>query len=152
MDRQERIDFILEHYESPRHYGPTDPADMVMQGGNPGCGDIITVYLKADENDAIAGLSFEGAGCTISQAATSMVMEMFESKTLTDIENTAQDTIIDLLGREIAATRLRCATLGLTTVQNAVRELRRQRLAREYGVILPETRSRGFVAMSEVTG
>ena len=109
MDRQERIDFILEHYESPRHYGPTDPADMVMQGGNPGCGDIITVYLKADENDAIAGLSFEGAGCTISQAATSMVMEMFESKTLTDIENTAQDTIIDLLGREIAATRLRCA-------------------------------------------
>lgn len=152
MDRQERIDFILEHYESPRHYGPTDPADMVMQGGNPGCGDIITVYLKADENDAIAGLSFEGAGCTISQAATSMVMEMFESKTLADIENTAQDTIIDLLGREIAATRLRCATLGLTTVQNAVRELRRQRLAREYGVILPETRSQGFVAMSEVTG
>ena len=152
MDRQERIDFILEHYESPRHYGPTDPADLVMQGGNPGCGDIITVYLKADENDAIAGLSFEGAGCTISQAATSMVMEMFESKTLTDIENTAQDTIIDLLGREIAATRLRCATLGLTTVQNAVRELRRQRLAREYGVILPETRSQGFVAMSEVTG
>lgn len=152
MDRQERIDFILEHYESPRHYGPTDPADMVMQGGNPGCGDIITVYLKADENDAIAGLSFEGAGCTISQAATSMVMEMFESKTLTDIENTAQDAIIDLLGREIAATRLRCATLGLTTVQNAVRELRRQRLAREYGVILPETRSQGFVAMSEVTG
>ena len=107
MDRQERIDFILEHYESPRHYGPTDPADMVMQGGNPGCGDIITVYLKADENDAIAGLSFEGAGCTISQAATSMVMEMFESKTLTDIENTAQDTIIDLLGRAIAATRPR---------------------------------------------
>ena len=152
MDRQERIDFILEHYESPRNYGPTDPADMEMQGGNPGCGDIITVYLKADENDAIAGLSFEGAGCTISQAATSMVMEMFESKTLTDIENTAQDTIIDLLGREIAATRLRCATLGLTTVQNAVRELRRQRLAREYGVILPETRSQGFVAMSEVTG
>lgn len=152
MDRQERIDFILEHYESPRHYGPTDPADMVMQGGNPGCGDIITVYLKADENDAIAGLSFEGAGCTISQAATSMVMEMFESKTLADIENTAQDTIIDLLGREIAATRLRCATLGLTTVQNAVRELRRQRLARAYGVILPETRSQGFVAMSEVTG
>ncbi len=152
MDRQERIDFILEHYESPRHYGPTDPTDMVMQGGNPGCGDIITVYLTTDEHGHIAGLSFEGAGCTISQAATSMVMEMFESKTLTDIENTAQDTIIDLLGREIAATRLRCATLGLTTVQNAVRELRRQHLAREYGVILPETRSRGFVAMNEVTG
>ena len=74
MDRQAKIDFILEHYEDPRHYGPTDPADVVMQGGNPGCGDIITIYLKSDEHDHIRGLSFEGAGCTISQAAASMVM------------------------------------------------------------------------------
>lgn len=152
MDRQERIDFILEHYESPRHYGPTDPADMVMQGGNPGCGDIVTVYLKTAGNDAITGLSFQGAGCTISQAAASLVMEMFEGKTLTDIERTDQDVIIDLLGRDIVATRLRCATLGLTTVQNAVRELRHQRLAQEFGVTLPETRARGFVAVSEVAG
>ena len=152
MDRQAKIDFILEHYEDPRHYGPTDPADVVMQGGNPGCGDIITVYLKSDEHDHIRGLSFEGAGCTISQAAASMVMEMFADKTLTDIESAPQDMIIDLLGREIAATRLRCATLGLTTAQNAVRELRRQRLAHEYGIALPEARSQAFVAVDEVSG
>ncbi len=152
MDRQAKIDFILEHYEDPRHYGPTDPADVVMQGGNPGCGDIITIYLKSDEHDHIRGLSFEGAGCTISQAAASMVMEMFADKTLTDIESAPQDMIIDLLGREIAATRLRCATLGLTTAQNAVRELRRQRLAHEYGIALPEARSQAFVAVDEVSG
>jgi len=152
VDRQAKIDFILEHYEDPRHYGPTDPADVVMQGGNPGCGDIITIYLKSDEHDHIRGLSFEGAGCTISQAAASMVMEMFADKTLTDIESAPQDMIIDLLGREIAATRLRCATLGLTTAQNAVRELRRQRLAHEYGIALPEARSQAFVAVDEVSG
>lgn len=152
MDRQAKIDFILEHYEDPRHYGPTDPADVVMQGGNPGCGDIITIYLKSDAHDHIRALSFEGAGCTISQAAASMVMEMFEDKTLTDIESAPQDVIIDLLGREIAATRLRCATLGLTTAQNAVRELRRQRLAHEYGITLPEARSQAFVAVDEVSG
>lgn len=152
MDRQAKIDFILEHYEDPRHYGPTDPADVVIQGGNPGCGDIITVYLKTDEHDHISGLSFEGAGCTISQAATSMVMEMFENKTLADVEETPQDVILDLLGREIAATRLRCATLGLTTVKNAVTELRRQRLAQEYGIVLPDTRSHGFVPVDEVAG
>ena len=152
MDRQAKIDFILEHYEDPRHYGPTDPADVVMQGGNPGCGDIITIYLKSDEHDHIRGLSFEGAGCTISQAAASMVLEMFADKTLTDIESAPQEMIIDLLGREIAATRLRCATLGLTTAQNAVRELRRQRLAHEYGIALPEARSQAFVAVDEVSG
>ena len=81
-----------------------------------------------------------------------MVMEMFENKTLPDIESAPQDTIIDLLGREIAATRLRCATLGLTTVKNAVTELRRQRLAQEYGIVLPEARGHGFVSVDEVAG
>ncbi len=152
MDRQAKIDFILDHYETPRGYGVTDPADVVMQGGNPGCGDIVTVYVQTNGSEQVTGLSFEGDGCTISQAAASMVMEMFAGKTLADIENTDSNVIIDLLGREIAATRLRCATLGLTTAQNAVRELRRQRMAAAYGVTLPEHRSEGFVPLDEVEG
>ncbi len=150
MDRQAKIDFILEHYESPRGHGVTDPADVVMQGGNPGCGDIVTVYLQTDGNEQITGLSFEGEGCTISQAATSMVMEMFAGKTLHEIEAADSNVIIDLLGREIVATRLRCATLGLTTAQNAVNELRRQRMAAAHGISLPTHRSEGFVPLDEV--
>ena len=150
MDRQAKIDFILDHYEDPRGHGVTKPADIVMQGGNPGCGDIVTIYLQTDGAQQVTGLSFEGEGCTISQAATSMVMEMFQGRTLEDIENTESSAIIDLIGREIASTRLRCATLGLTTAQNAVRELRRQRLAAAYGVTLPEHRSEGFVPLDEI--
>lgn len=152
MDRQSQIDFILDHYEAPRGHGVTNPADVVMQGGNPGCGDIVTIYVQTDGSEQITGLSFEGEGCTISQAATSMVMEMFAGKTLADIENSDSNVIIDLLGREIATTRLRCATLGLTTTQNAVNALRRQRMAAAHGVSLPQDRATGSVPLGKVEG
>jgi NifU-like protein involved in Fe-S cluster formation len=56
-----------------------------------------------------------------------MVTEMFHGKTLEDVENTPADVILEMLGRELAATRLKCATLGLNTTKEAVRQARRQR-------------------------
>ena len=126
MDRQARIDFILDHYENPRHYGPLAEATIIQKGGNPGCGDVVTFYLKVDGDDRIRRISFEGDGCTISQAASSIVTEMFTGKTLADVEATSPDVILDLLGREIAGTRLKCAMLGLNTTKEAVRALRRE--------------------------
>lgn len=126
MDRQAQIDFILDHYESPRHYGPLERPTIVQKGGNPGCGDVVTFYLAVDGGGRISAISFEGDGCTISQAASSMVTEMFTGKTIEDVESTSPDTILDLLGREIAGTRLKCAMLGLNTTKEAVRELRRR--------------------------
>ena len=126
MDRQAQIDFILDHYESPRHYGPLTDASVVQKGGNPGCGDVVTFYLKVDGDGRITGISFEGEGCTISQAACSIVAEMFTGKRLADVEATTSDVILDILGREIAGTRLKCATLGLNTTKEAVRVLKRR--------------------------
>ena len=123
MDRQAQIDFILDHYENPRHRGALVDATIVQRGGNPGCGDDVTFYLKADGEGQIGAISFEGDGCTISQAACSIVAEMFSGKTLAEVEATSPDVILDLLGREIAGTRLKCATLGLNTVKEAVRRL-----------------------------
>ena len=125
MDRQAQIDFILDHYESPRHYGPLTDASIVQKGGNPGCGDVVTFYLKVDGDGRIAAISFEGEGCTISQAACSIVTDMFIGKTLADVEATSSDALLDILGREVAGTRLKCATLGLNTTKEAVRVLRR---------------------------
>jgi nitrogen fixation NifU-like protein len=126
VDRQAQIDFILDHYESPRHYGALADATVVQKGGNPGCGDVVTFYLKVDGDGRIGAISFEGAGCTISQAASSLVTEMFTGKTLAEVDATPSDAILDILGREIAGTRLKCATLGLNTAKEAVRVLRRQ--------------------------
>ncbi len=127
MDRQQQIDFILDHYENPRHYGAIDTATVVQKGGNPGCGDVVAFYLKLSEDGKIEDISFEGEGCTISQAGASIVTEMFLGKTLGDVEKTPAEVILDILGREIAATRLKCAVLGLNTVKEAVRVARRNR-------------------------
>lgn len=126
MDRQAQIDFILDHYENPRHYGSLEDPSVMQRGGNPGCGDVVTFYLKIDGGGRIDAISFEGEGCTISQAGSSIVTEMFTGKTLADVEATSSEAILDLLGREIAGTRLKCATLGLNTTKEAVRRLRQE--------------------------
>lgn len=126
MDRQAQIDFILDHYENPRHHGSLENASVVQKGGNPGCGDVVTFYLIVDGDGRIEHISFEGEGCTISMAASSMVAEMCTGKTLTEVESMPSDVILDQLGRELAATRPRCATLGLDTTKKAVQELRRR--------------------------
>jgi nitrogen fixation protein NifU and related proteins len=127
VDRQAQIDFILDHYENPRHYGPLENPSVIQKGGNPGCGDVVTFYLHVADDERVSGISFEGDGCTISLAASSVVTEMFAGKTLAEIEVTPSEAILDILGREIAGTRLKCATLGLNTTKEAVRALRRER-------------------------
>jgi nitrogen fixation NifU-like protein len=138
VDRQAQIDFILDHYENPRHYGPLENPSVIQKGGNPGCGDVVTFYLSVDGDDQVSEISFEGDGCTISLAASSVVTEMFTGKTLAEIEATSSEAILEILGREIAGTRLKCATLGLNTTKEAVRMLRREvHLQPRVSTILP---------------
>lgn len=120
--RQESIDFILDHYENPRHHGPMDNPHLVMQGGNPGCGDIVTLYLRLDADRRVIAVSFEGEGCTISQAAASLVTEKVMGLTLAEISALSHEALIDELGRDVVAPRLRCATLALNTVKLAEKQ------------------------------
>jgi nitrogen fixation NifU-like protein len=125
LDRQAQVDLILDHYENPRHRGPLPGATVVRKGSNPGCGDVVTFYLSVGPSDSVAAISFEAEGCTISQAAASMVAEMFAGKTLADVEQTPTNAIVEMIGPEIAGARFGCATLGLTTVKEAVKAIRR---------------------------
>ena len=119
MDRQSQIEFILDHYEHPRNHGKLEGADVVSEGGNPGCGDIVTIYLKVDEENRVQQVTFEGQGCTISQAAASLVTEMVTGQPLDEVLDLSYDAIIDELGREVVMSRPRCATLALGTVKAA---------------------------------
>lgn len=128
LSREEQIEFIVEHYEDPINWGSIDDADVVQKMGNPGCGDIVTVYLKFNGDDRLERVSFEGEGCTISMAGTSMVMEMVEGKPMEEVESIRQDAVIDILGRELAMTRPRCSTLGLSAVRQGLKEYRKNQL------------------------
>ncbi|HET7037751.1 MAG TPA: iron-sulfur cluster assembly scaffold protein [Thermomicrobiaceae bacterium] len=137
MDRQEQIEILLDHYEHPRNRHANEQADVIMPGGNPGCGDIVTVYLTVgDDQKSIKDVSFTGEGCTISQAAASILMELIEDEswTLEDIVNTDYHTMVDLLGKEAVQMRPRCATLALGTLKAAVKKLERDRLRAEAGL------------------
>ena len=122
VDRQAAIDNLLDLYENPTHRGPLADADVSMPGGNPGCGDIVTIHLKVGEGDKVETIMFEGEGCTISQAAAEMVAERMEGASLEEIEDLQHDVIIDQLGREVVMSRPRCATLALGTLKQAVQQ------------------------------
>ena len=137
MDRQEQIEILLDHYEHPRNRHADEHADVIMPGGNPGCGDVITIYLSVGQDGkTIESVSFEGEGCTISQAGASILMELIEDEgwTIDDIVNTDYNTMIDLLGKEAVQMRPRCATLALGTLKAAARKYEREKLMREHGI------------------
>ena len=132
-----QIQILLDHYQRPRHRGTLEDADVQMPGGNPGCGDVVTLYLKgAEDQEHIEEASYEGEGCTISMAATSMLLEQVHSGDLTMDQVLQMDynEMIEQLGRQIVASRPKCATLGLGTLKAAIRKYQRDRRLAEAGV------------------
>ena len=126
LTRQEQMEFILDHYENPRHKGALDDAEAVVEGGNPGCGDIVKVYLKVNDGHIIA--TFEGEGCTISQASASYLMDEVNGKTLEEALAIDYEALMENLGKEIVEQRTRCATLSLDTLRAAIRQREREQL------------------------
>ena len=136
-----QIQILTDYYNNPRHYGALEDADVEMPGGNPGCGDVVTVYLKGEEDhEHIGGVSYEGEGCTISMAASSMLLEqVVEGKlTMEDVLEMDYNEMIDQLGRQIVASRPKCATLGLGTLKAAIRKYQKDRRLEEAGISRPQ--------------
>jgi nitrogen fixation NifU-like protein len=130
-------DNILDHYKSPRNHGAIEAADVSAEGMNPLCGDQLTIDLKIDDG-RIEQIRFHGKGCSISQAATSMLTELVEGKTVEEAAAISREDVEAELGIPLSPVRLKCALLGLGTLRVA--------LNRHSGVPLPE----GFAGMDEV--
>ena len=127
MDRKERVAFLVEHFGNPRHKGVLEGADVAMPGGSPECGGSVVVYLKGDGNGGIGDLSWTGQGDTISMGATSVIVERVrdENLTLQGVLDLSYEAFMDSLGRDVIGSRTRNATLGLSTLKNAVRKYQR---------------------------
>src|SRR5579884_934813 len=123
LDRQAHLELLLEHYQQPRFREKLPDADVAMPGGNPGCGDVVSVYLKVarpeGQPERIEQVGWIGSGCTISQAAASVVAEIVneEHPTLDEVLEMSYEDLVDTLGREVVSTRPRCATLALGTLK-----------------------------------
>ena len=146
MDRQTQIETLLDHFNNPRNRQKMEGADVTMPGGNPGCGDVVTIFLRVDDTQdptKVRELSFVGSGCTISQAAASILMEMVngDKPALDQVLAMDYEDMVDVLGRETVSSRPRCATLALGTLKAAVKRYQRNKLREEHGLAPEATAS-----------
>ena len=112
---------ILDHYKNPRGHGVIDDADAQAEGLNPLCGDEVSIYVQfADDGETIDEVKFSGRGCAISQAATSMLMDMTTGRTATEVATMAKEELLEEIGIPLTPVRLKCAILGLTTLKLAL--------------------------------
>ena len=122
---------ILDHYKNPRGHGLLEGADAVAEGQNPLCGDEVTVSVRfGADGETIEQVGFEGRGCAISQAATSMLTELVQGRTAAEVAGLPKEELLDEIGIPLTPVRLKCAILGLGVLKVA--------LHRSKGTPLPE--------------
>ena len=110
---------ILEHYKRPRNFGPLEEFDLEFEDSNPFCGDEQHIRIRLDGEGRVADVRFEGKGCAISTAATSLLSDELAGMTREQLLKLDKEFVLGLLGIEISATRMKCALLGLKVVKGA---------------------------------
>ncbi len=129
---------ILDHYRTPRNKGRLEPHDVALERNNPLCGDEIELFVRFD-GDTVEGITFEGKGCSISQASASMMTEKVGGLSAKDSAALAEsikrmmageeegddDTLGDLVSLKGVVkypVRIKCALLGWNTLLEALQE------------------------------
>jgi nitrogen fixation NifU-like protein len=122
---------ILDHYKNPRGHGVIAGADAEAEGQNPLCGDEVSIAVAFD-GDTIADVKFQGRGCAISQAATSMLMDMVKGRSAEEVASMSRDELLEEVGIPLTPVRLKCALLGLGVLKLALHKGRGTPLPEEW--------------------
>ena len=124
---------ILDHYKNPRGHGLIEDADAQAEGQNPLCGDEVTVSVRFGNGDTVEEIGFEGRGCAISQAATSMLTELVRGRTAQEVAAMEKDELLEEIGIPLTPVRLKCAILGLGVLKVALHKSKGTPLPDEWG-------------------
>ena len=116
---------ILDHYKNPHNYGLIEPSDAQAEGQNPLCGDEVSVSIRfGPDGETIEAIGFEGRGCAISQAATSMLTDIVRGRTASEVAALPKEEILAEVGIPLTPVRMKCAILGLGVVKVALNRAR----------------------------
>ena len=110
---------ILEHYKRPRCHGTLENPDVTFEDANPLCGDRIRMDFRIT-GEVLEAVRFSGHGCSISQAAASMLCEHVEGLPLEQIKTLGREDVLEMLGIELGPVRLKCALLALKTLKAGI--------------------------------
>ena len=130
---------ILDHYKNPRGHGVIEDADAHAEGLNPLCGDEVTIYVQfEDDGETIDEVKFSGRGCAISQASTSMLMEMVKGRKAGEIAGLPKEALLEEIGIPLTPIRLKCALLGLGVLKVALHRAKGTPLPAEWAGLASE--------------
>lgn len=115
-------DKVIEHFMSPRNAGSMPDADGIGNGGDPSCGDSLTIYIKV-KNNIISDISFLVFGCVAAIATSSMTTELVKGKPLEEALKLTDTDITEALGG-LPENKLHCSVLGATALKNAIENYR----------------------------
>jgi nitrogen fixation protein NifU and related proteins len=131
---------ILDHYKNPRSHGLLEAPDAIAEGQNPLCGDEVSVSVRFGDGDRIEEIGFEGRGCAISQAATSMLTELVRGRSADEVASMPKDELLEQIGIPLTPVRLKCAILGLGVLKLALHKAKGTPLPEEWGTAANELR------------
>ncbi|KKW42542.1 MAG: SUF system FeS assembly protein, NifU family [Candidatus Magasanikbacteria bacterium GW2011_GWA2_56_11] len=112
-------EMILELFRHPLNKKIPKRYDVKRRGLNPSCGDEIEVMIAWEEGK-LSDIGHQGQGCAISQAAASLITDYVKGKTATEILSITNTDMINMLGIPVSYTRIKCALLCLSTIQDAL--------------------------------
>lgn len=112
-------DVIRERWRRPRFRGELPDATAVAEDVNPLCGDRVRMMVRVNDGQ-IAAARFAGDSCAICTASADVISESIEGKSPAEATKLTSEDVLTILQTDVRPTRLRCVTLPLTVLQQAL--------------------------------
>jgi nitrogen fixation NifU-like protein len=117
---------VLELFRNPKNLGKMDDATVTAVAGNPMCGDMITFYLKINEQEVIERASFESYGCAANIATSSVVTEMIKGMTIEEAWKVSWKNVTEAVGG-LPSVKFHCGILAVGALKRAIRKYYKER-------------------------
>lgn len=118
---------IIDHYKNPQNKGKLLDANIEVDESNPLCGDHLEVFLKI-KNDELKDISFEGKGCALSIATSSILTDEIKNKHINEIKKLTREDINIMLGIDVSPARTKCVMLSLATIKKGIFEYEKNKM------------------------